>query len=66
MNYEKSVERKIVGKSDELERRKALWREIITAYQQGGEGAIKSVLAKQSDAIIDEFNKLIGQLRKKL
>jgi hypothetical protein len=66
MNYKELVERKIAGKSNELERRRRIWREIVGSYEQGGQEAIKSVLIKRSDNIIKEFDKLLKQLREKL
>lgn len=66
MNYKEVIERKITGEADELDRRRELWGKVVSAYEQGGEDAIKSILIKHSDGIIDEFSKLLEQLRKNL
>lgn len=66
MNYKEAIERKINGEAAELDRRRELWGKVVSAYEQGGEDAIKSVLIKHSDGIIDEFNKLLEKLRKEL
>ena len=66
MNYKEAVEKKITEESDKLGRRRELWGKVNSAYEQGGEDVIKSALIRDSDGIIDEFNKLLEQLRKKL
>jgi len=66
MNYKEAVEKKITGEANELDRRSELWGKVNSAYEQGGENTIKSVLIKDSDGIIDEFNELLEQLREKL
>lgn len=66
MKYEKAVEKQILGETDELNRRKELWREIFTGYENGGEDMIKSVLITHTDKIKEGFEKLLNQLRKKL
>ena len=66
MNYKEAIERKINGEAAELDRRRELWGKVVSAYEQGGEDAIKSFLIKHSDGIIDEFNKLLEKLRKEL
>jgi molybdenum-dependent DNA-binding transcriptional regulator ModE len=65
MNYNEAIKEKITGETTELDRRRELWKEIVSAYEQGGEDAIKSVLTKHSDRIINEFDRLLEQLRKK-
>lgn len=66
MNYKENVEKKITGEGNELNRRKELWEKIINAYEQGGKDAIKSVLIKESDDLMNKFNNLLEQLNKKL
>ncbi len=66
MKYEKAVEKQIPGETDELNRRKELWREIFTTYENAGEDMIKSVLMTHTDKITEGFEKLLNQLRKKL
>jgi len=66
MNYKEAVKRKIRGEGDELGRRKELWGKISSAYERGGEGAIKSILIEHSNSITREFDKLLKQLREKL
>ena len=61
MNYKEIIERKI-----EEERSKALWGEIATAYEQGGEQGIKFVLVKKADEIVNKSQNLLKQLREKL
>jgi len=66
MNYKEAVEAKITGETNNLNRRKELWKEIVNAYNEGGEDSIKEVLSQQADEITREFEELIEQLRKKL
>lgn len=66
MNYKEAAEKKITGEVGELDRRRELWGKVVSTYEQGGEDSIKSVLTNNSDGIIDEFNKLLEQLRGKL
>ena len=66
MNYKEAVERKITGEASELSQCRQLWREIVNAYEHGGEDAIKSVLIERSRSLTREFDKLLNQLRKRL
>ena len=66
MNHKEQVKGKITGKGNELDRRKELWEKISSAYDIGGEDAIKSVLIQDSDSISQEFDKLLRRLREKL
>jgi len=60
MNYKEAVEEKIKEESC-----KNLWREITTAYEQSGEEGIKTILGKKADEIVNKFQELVEQLRKK-
>ena len=66
MSYKEAVERKITGEAGELSQCRQLWREIVSAYEYGGEDAIESVLIEHSKSLTREFDKLLNQLRKKL
>ncbi len=66
MNYKEAVEKKITGEADELGRRRDLWGKVVSAHEQGGEDAIKSVLIEHSNGIIEKFNELLEQLKKTL
>jgi len=66
MSYKEAVERKIAGEANELGRCRELWRNIVNAYEHGGEDAIKSALIEHSKSLTKEFDKLLNQLRKKL
>ena len=66
MNYKEIIENKISGGADELNRRREFWERIVTAFKQGGEDEIKSVLLKDSDRITEEFDKLLKQLNEKI
>ncbi len=66
MNYREAVERQIAGETNELNRGKELWEEIVTAYEQGGEDLVKSVLTTHGDTITGEFEELLKRLRQKL
>lgn len=64
MNHRENIQGKIIGKGNELVRRKELWEKIGAAYDLGGEDAIKSVLSTDSDSVTEEFDKLLKQLSK--
>lgn len=66
MNHKEAVESKIAGEADELHRRRELWEGIATAYEQGGQGAIESLLAERGNTISEEFEELLSQLREEL
>ena len=66
MNYREAVERQIAGETNELNRRKELWEEIVTAYEQVGGDVVKSVLTTHVDKITREFEELLKRLREKL
>ncbi len=66
MNYREAVERQIAGETNDLNRRKELWEEIVAAHEQGGEDLVKSVLTTRADKITGEFEELLDRLRKKL
>lgn len=58
--------REIVEKNINEESLKELWREISTAYEEGGEEGVKALLAEKANEITTEFKKLLEQLKKKL
>ena len=66
MNYKEAVGKRITGDADALTRRRKLWEEIVSAYEQEGEDGVKSVLMKRSYGITEEFNKLLRRLEDKL
>ena len=66
MNYKETVERQISGDADELMRRRELWGEIVTAYNNGGEDGVKLVLTTHAGEITKEFKELLDQLTKRL
>ncbi len=66
MGFKEPVERKIRGETNELNRRKELWRKVVIAYEEGGQDEIKSILAKHGDKITKKFEELLEQLKKKL
>ena len=66
MNHRENVQGKIIGKDNELDRRKELWGKIDNAYESGGDNAIKSVLIEHSDHITIEFHKLLKKIGGKL
>lgn len=66
MNYKEAVQKKIAGEVKELDKRVKLWEEIASAYEEGGENAIKAILTGYAENITGQFNKLLEQLRGKL
>ena len=67
MNYKEVVEVKITGETtNNLNQRKELWKEIVNAYNEGGEDSVKEVLSQQVDEITEEFKTLLARLREKL
>lgn len=66
MNYREAIERQISGETDEVNRRKKLWREICTAHEKGGEDMIKLGLTTHTDKIAKRFEEFLKQLRKTL
>lgn len=66
MNLRESVERKILGEAKDLNRRKKIWQDFVTAYERSGGDGIKCVLNKYGDKMTGEFEELLEQIRKKL
>ena len=66
MNYKEAVGNRITGDADALTRRRKLWEEIASAYEQEGEDGVKSVLMRRSLIITEEFNKLVRRLEEGL
>jgi hypothetical protein len=66
MRYKEAVEGKLTGGTNDLIRLKEIWKEIVNAFEEGGEDSIKSVLNGRADKITNEFKELLEQLRKKL
>ena len=66
MNYEGAVEKEIEGDEEELERRKKLWKKIADSNEKGGTESVKSTLNDEAEVITNEFETLIGKLKKLL
>jgi len=66
MRYKEAVEGKLIGGTNDSIRIKELWKEIVNAFEEGGEDSVKGVLNGHADKITSEFKELLEQLRKKL
>lgn len=66
MNYKESVEKQFSDDTDEQKRRRLLWGDIVTAYDNRGEDGVKAALTEHVERITMEFKEILKKLDKKI
>ena len=66
MSYQEIVKSNIGGDSESIKRRRELWNEIITTYDEGNIEGVANILKMKTDSIVNDIEKLLAILDNKI
>jgi len=66
MSYREKVQDRIRGSVERSEKRVKLWKEVCSAYEQGGVEQVESRLTEKMESLKERFEEVIERLQQML